>query len=121
MIPFFIVALLLGLLLPLGAGYCYDQGWIDHLLSFLYESTFLIAFVTSVIFVYLYRMGNPAHFVHLYLLSMVVKLVACLVFLVVMVMSDRAGAITNAVYFLIAYLTFTTAEIGFLYPKISRS
>lgn len=121
MVRFLIVALSLTVLLPVAARYSFDHGWIDQLPSFLYESTFLVAFITTVIFVYLYRMSKPSHFVQLYLLSMVVKLVGCLVFLVFMVLTDRDGAIANAVYFMVTYLTFTTTEIGFLYPKISRS
>lgn len=105
----------------MAARYSFAQGWITELPSFLVESTLLMAFITTVIFVYLYRMSKPSHFVQLYLLSMVVKLLGCLVFIVFVVLTDRDGAIANAVYFVIAYLTFTTAEIGFLYPKISRS
>mgnify|MGYP003580014521 FL=1 len=66
-------------------------------------------------------MSKPSLFVQLYLLSMVVKLVGCLIFLLLIVLADRAGAVANAVYFMVVYFVFTTAEIGFLYPKISRS
>ncbi|HEU5146388.1 MAG TPA: hypothetical protein VFT90_06730 [Chryseosolibacter sp.] len=121
MFLFLIVALLLTVLLPVAVRYFFAQGWIDQLPSFLDASTFLMAFITSVIFVYLYRMNRSSHFVHLYLLSMVIKLVACLIFVVLIVLADRGGAVANAVYFMIAYFIFTTAEIGFLYPKISRS
>ena len=121
MIPFLIVAVLLTVLLPVATRYCFTQGWIDQLPSFLFESTFLMAFITAVIFRYLYRMKKPSHFIQLYLLSMVVKLVACLIFVMFLVIADRDGAVANAVYFMVVYFTFTVAEIGFLYPRISRS
>lgn len=79
-----------------------------------------MSFITTVIFLYLYRMTRPSHFVQLYLLSMVVKLVGCLVFLIFIVMEDRDGALANAVYFMVSYFIFTTTEIAFLYPRISR-
>ena len=112
---------MLTVLLPVGARYLFSQGWINEMPSFLYESTFLMAFITTVIFIYLYRMSKPSHFVQLYLLLLVVKLVGSLIFLVFMVRTDRGGAVSNAVYFMVAYFAFTSAEIRFLYPKISRS
>ena len=80
-----------------------------------------MAFITTVIFVYLYRSGKRSHFVQLYLLSMVVKLIACLVFILLIVLEDRQRAVANAMYFLTVYAVFTAVEIGFLHRKISAS
>ena len=121
MFPFLVVAALLAALLPPATELLYREGAIKALPTFLYQSTWLMAFVTCVIFVYLYRLGKPAHFVQLYLLSMVVKLVASFAFLLLMVLEDRPGAIANTLYFLVVYFLFTTVEIGFLYMKISGS
>lgn len=96
------------------------HGAISTIPSFLYESTWLMAFVTTVIFMYLYRVAKPTHFVQLYLLSMVVKLLACFAFALLMVLTDRPGAIPNTVYFLVVYFIFTSFEIAFLYRKIAR-
>ena len=80
-----------------------------------------MAFMTSIIFVYLYRRGTPGLFVQLYLLSMAVKLLACLAYNLLMIIEDGSGAIPNVLYFLFVYTVFTAVEIGFLYKKISRS
>lgn len=101
--------------------FVYYQGWIPRIPSFLYETTLLMAFITGLIFAYLYRSGTPSFFVRLYLLSMVVKLLACLTYNLIMVMDDRQGAVMNVVYFLLTYFIFTAVEIGFLYRKISGS
>lgn len=94
-------------------------GWIGDIPSFLYESTWLVAFITSVIVVYLYRANKPGVFVQLYLLSMAVKLLAALAFCILMVLDDPAGSVVNVVYFLLIYLLFTALEIAVLYRKIS--
>ena len=121
MFPFLATILVLTLLLPWAANWFFSHGWISELPSFLYQSTWLMAFVTTVIFVYLYRAGKQAHFVQLYLLSMVVKLIASLAFVLLIVLEDRQRAVANAMYFLIVYAIFTAAEIGFLHRKISAS
>lgn len=112
---------MLALCLPPVVKMAFGQGWISEVPSFLYETTWLVAFVTSVLFVYLYRMARPSAFVQLYLLSLAVKLLACLAYSVLMIMDDRHGAVTNVLYFLIIYFLFTTLEIVTLYKKISAS
>lgn len=121
MLPFIIVILLLTFLFPVATRFFFTEGWIAEVPSFLYESTVLMAFITTVIFVYLYRSKKASHFTQLYLLSMVVKLIAALVFVVLIVVIDRPGAVANAVYFMVSYFVFTAVEVGFLYPKISGS
>ena len=121
MFPFLVTMLALTLSLPWVANLFFSQGWIPGLPSFLYPSTWLMAFITTVIFIYLYRVEKQAHFVQLYLLSMVIKLIASLAFILLIVLEDRPRAVTNAVYFLTVYAIFTAAEIGFLHRKISAS
>ena len=121
MFRFFIVIIVLTLALPPVVGFMHDNGWIARKPSFLLETTWLIAFATSLIFFYLYRWGKPRLFVQLYLLSMVVKLLACFAYTLLMILQDRDGAVPNVIYFLAIYFLFTTLEIGFLYRKISNS
>jgi len=121
LLPFIIVASLLAFLLPSAVEVFHTKGWIDAVPSFLYESTILMAFITIVIFIYLYRSRKATHFTQLYLLSMVVKLVTALVFIVLIVIIDQPAAMPNAVYFMVLYFVFTVVEVGFLYPKISGS
>lgn len=96
------------------------QAWIYQTPSFLYETTWLVALITSILFVYLYRLEKATYFVQLYLLSMVAKLIAYLVYNTIIVLEEPGNAVANVVYFLIVYLVFTALEIGFLYRKISR-
>jgi hypothetical protein len=111
----------LTLALPLAVDFMYDLEWIARKPSFVRETTWLVAFATSVIFFILYRWSKPKLFVQLYLLSMVVKLIACFSYTVLMILQDRQGAVPNVIYFLAIYVLYTTLEIAFLYSKISNS
>ncbi|MGC1243083.1 MAG: hypothetical protein WA874_15950 [Chryseosolibacter sp.] len=112
------MALALGL--PPLTRYSVSQGWVPEVPSFLFETTWFMAFATTVIFVYLYKPRQPSFFVQLYLLSMAVKLVAFFAYNLIMVLDDRGGAVANVLYFLSVYFLFTAVEIGFLYKRISR-
>jgi hypothetical protein len=118
---FFITIIVLTLALPPAVGFMYDQEWIARKPSFLRETTWLVAFATSLIFFNLYRWSKPRLFVQLYLLSMVVKLLACFAYTVLMILKDREGAVPNAIYFLVIYFVYTALEIAFLYRKISSA
>lgn len=121
MIPFFIVVIAVSVALPPAVTSLYEQGWLLQRPTFLYETTWLVAFATSVIFVYLYRWGKAGYFVQLYLLSMALKLIACLAYCIFMILEDRQGAVPNVLYFMAIYFVLTALEIGFLYRKISDS
>ncbi len=121
MLPFFLAAAFFALGLPPFVSLSFDKGWIPLMPSFLYETTWLVAFITSVIFVYLYRMAKPSLFVQFYLLSLVVKLVACLSYALLVILENRAGAVANVVYLLLVYLLYTGLEIAFLFRRISGS
>ncbi len=121
MFRFLVPAAILTIGLPPMVSFLYRHDWIPRLPSFLYESTWLAAFLTTIIFVYLYRQANPSLFVQLYLLSMAVKLIACVAYCLLMILQDRPGGGANITYFLVAYILFTALEIALLYRKISRS
>ncbi len=104
--------------LPLATRWLWLQGLIPGIPSFLYFTTGLVAFLTTVIFAYLYSMDEPSMFVRFYLLSLVVKILAALAYCVVMVLKDSDGRTVNVVYFLVVYLAFTALEIILLYRKI---
>jgi hypothetical protein len=116
---FFIPAAALTFGLPPAVNFLARTGCIGGRPSFLHETTWLVAFITSVIFVYLYRLNKPSFFVQLYLLSMAIKLMASFAFNLLMVIADPAGAVPNVLYFLAVYIGFTTLEIACLYRRIS--
>lgn len=121
MVPFLLVTIGLALVFPPVVEAGFREGYISKLPSFLYETTWLIAIFTAVIFIYLYRSGKSGHFVQLYLLSMAIKLLACFAYNLIMITGDLPGAIANVLYFLLVYALFTAVEIGFLYRKIAGS
>ena len=120
MVPFFFIVILLAGGIPPAVAFAHHQGWLPAEPSFLYETAWLVAIITAVIFVYLYRSRSASWFVQLYLLSMAVKLLAYFAYNLVMILEDRQGAVPNVLYFLALYFVFTAVEIAFLYPKISR-
>ncbi len=121
MTRFIIPAALLTAALPLATRWFWLQGWIPGVPSFMYFTTGVVAFLTTVIFAYLYAMDSPSMFVRFYLLSLVIKILAALAYCVVMVLKDPAGRTINVVYFLVVYLAFTALEIVLLYRRIDSS
>jgi hypothetical protein len=93
--------------------------FIEQQPSFAYQTLFLLAFATGLIYRYLYSLKKPEHFVQLFLLLTVVKLVAFLGYNFFMVIKDKPGAKYNVVFFLIAYFLYTFFEIVFLYRRVS--
>jgi hypothetical protein len=87
--------------------------------TFLYKTLLLLLFSTGIIFIYLYKANRSGYFIQLYLLTMVIKVLAYCTYNLIMIMSDKPGAIHNVVFFMIAYFIFTGLEIGFLYRKIA--
>jgi hypothetical protein len=106
---------------PLLVQWAGQEGWISSVPTFLYPSTALVAIVTTVIYLYLYRLNKPSMFVQFYLLSMVIKIVTALVWCWLMVSQDRENSVVNVVYFLVLYVSFTVLEILLLHRKIGSS
>lgn len=101
--------------------FAHRQSWIENLPTFLAETLIFLVFCTLTIFVYLYKLSKPGLFVTLYLLSMAVKLVAYGAYNLLMIISDKEGAIANVVFFMAVYALCTGLEVAFLYQRISRS
>jgi hypothetical protein len=89
--------------------------------SFFYATLVFMTVVTAVVYVYLFRVKEPAHFTQFFLLLTVVKLIACLAYCTVMVLKSRQDSKTNVVFFLAMYIIFTAAEVIFLYSKSRRN
>ena len=87
--------------------------------SFLWATLPFLLTTTTWIFRRIYHSERPK-FMTRYLLSLVVKVLIYLAYLVVIILMDRPGAVPNAVFFLALYVAFTFIEIYFLYPKVSR-
>lgn len=119
MIPFLILAGVLALGLPPLVRFGALRGWLPEIPTFLTETTWVVALITAIIFVYLYRSNKRTWFVQLYLLSMVVKLLAYFAYNLIIILEEPRNAIANVAYFLSVYLAFTALEIAFLYRKIS--
>jgi hypothetical protein len=96
------------------------QAWLKELPSYFFQTLILLLFGTGLLYIYLYRFNRQDLFVHIYLLSMVVKLLAYGAYNFFMIIDDEAGAVANVSWFMLLYLIFTLLEIVFLYRKISR-
>jgi hypothetical protein len=83
------------------------------------ETTLLL--LLSTVFICRFLLRSPEDsFVQLYLLTVVVKLIAFLIYNVLVVMLDPLSRDANVGFFIVSYLIFTFLEIGFLHRKISR-
>lgn len=93
-------------------------GWIGHIPSYYVEILIFVFLTTLILFSYLYRAAPGPHFVQLYLLTMGLKLLGYGAFGLIIILSDREGAASNAALFIITYLAYTALEVAFLYRKI---
>ncbi len=95
------------------------QGW-WALPLFWREIIFFVFFITAVIGYNLIKLRQKQlAFVQFYLLSITLKLVAGLAFIFFIVWKTPVEAKGSAALFIVAYLTFTLLEVGFLIKKES--
>lgn len=120
MLRFVITLMLAALIFWAGLIVGVNSGWIQNKPSFSFEILVLLFTATLIIFFYLYRVSKNI-FVQLYLLTMAVKIIAYVSFILIMVQKDRSGALGNVVFFMLVYIVFTALEIGFLYRRINAS
>ena len=97
-----------------------QQHWFDMTPSFAFEIILFLGLSTLVIFYFLMKHTRSTSFTQVYLLSMVLKMLAYVTFILVIIFSDTGGAVANAVVFLVAYFLFTGLEVGFLFSRINR-
>jgi hypothetical protein len=90
--------------------------------SFFYQSLVLLTASTIGLYFYLLRVrkDRPDFFVHFYLVSIAIKLLAYGAYLALIIWEDRPGALENVVFFIAVYAVFTALEVGFLWRQISR-
>lgn len=119
MIRFLIALLACAVLLALGSLYAHAHGWIGVLPSFFYQTLIFLVFSTAIIYLYLYRSNKTGLFLHLYLLTMVVKFIAYGAYNLFVILEDKPGAVVNVVFFMLGYFIFTVVEIAFLYRRIT--
>ena len=119
MIRFLLVLLISTLMAGGGTWLLVDLGILPVLPSFFYPTLILLPVCTFSIYRYLMKANKPAVFTLLYLFTMVIKLIAFLVYTMIMVLEDRAGAVPNVMFFLSLYVFFTALEVIFLYRKIN--
>ena len=120
MIRFFFTLLTVALVLSTVAWVSADSRWIPSLPSFFVQTTIFLLFGTGLLYFYLYRFNKPDFFIHLYLLTMALKLLVYGAYNFFMIIDDRKGAVSNVVWFMTLYFIFTALEIAFLYQKISK-
>jgi hypothetical protein len=82
--------------------------------SMLWPSLLFTMTCTAVMFRRVYR-SSREHFMTNYLLTIVVKLLISLVYAVVVMLLDKAGAVPNVLFFLLLYIVFTILEVVYLF------
>ena len=97
-----------------------QQHWLNTTPSFAPEIILFLGISTIVIFYFLLKHAQSTSFTQAYLVSMVLKMLTYVVFILVIIFSDKAGAAANALLFLVAYLLFTSLEVGFLFTAVNR-
>jgi hypothetical protein len=120
LIRFFIALGVAALVLVVAAYIMINQHFIEVLPSYFYQTLILLLFGTGLLYIYLYRFDRQDFFVHIYLLTMVVKLLAYGAYNFFVIMDDESGAVANVGWFMLLYMIFTLLEIVFLYRKISK-
>jgi hypothetical protein len=86
--------------------------------SFLILILTVLALGTWLVYFFIQR-TNREDFIRNYLLTIVMKLLAGGVFILILLYIDKPGANANAILFMAAYLLFTGLEVGFLFRRLS--
>lgn len=118
MVRFLVSLLALGLLISGSLFTALRLDWISQAPSYHVEILIFVFLTTLILFSYLHRAAPGPHFVQLYLLTMVLKILGYGAFGLIVILSDRPGAASNALLFIITYFMFTATEVIFLYRKI---
>jgi hypothetical protein len=114
----FIIATLIVSLLLIGGGYLF----FETLTDFFWVSLIFLALST----VGLYRVlvnikrDKPEYFVHVYLGTLAIKLIAYVSYIFVMAKLRPEEVFWNVVFFMIGYVIFTALETVFLYRVVNR-
>ena len=97
-------------------GLAVELGWIASEPTYSSEIIFTLALITIILFYRLNKIqkSNPQGFVQFYLFSIAVKMVVGCVLILVIIFTDREGAMANALLFIVSYFTLTSIEIFFL-------
>ncbi|MBT1702668.1 hypothetical protein [Chryseosolibacter indicus] len=85
--------------------------------SFLYETVILLVVTTGGIYFLLNK--RLRHFLLLYLLTTVIKILAFGVYTLIVVLEDKKGANVNVIFFMICYFLFTAVEVIFLHRRVT--
>jgi hypothetical protein len=111
---------LLAIALIFGAYVGEQQHWFASSPSYPTEIISFLGVSMATIFYFLNRrLGSPS-FVQAYLISITVKMLAYGVFILIIILMDRMGAIPNVILFMVSYLLFTVVEVGFLFRAVNK-
>jgi hypothetical protein len=94
----------------------------DVLPGYFYQTLIFLFVSTAGLYHFLLRtkQQRPDFFVHFYLATTAIKLIAYGVFVFLMIRKQPEQAAANIAFFMIVYFLFTFIEIGFLYREVNR-
>jgi hypothetical protein len=97
--------------------------WSYEVLPGYFYKTLIFLFICTVglyRFLLKTKQQRPDFFVHFYLATLAVKLVAFGAYVFFMVRKQPEQAHQNIIFFMLVYVIFTALEIGFLYRHVNR-
>ena len=113
------MTLLLALLIGLTVRLLEVYSLVDRAPSYWMEILLTFALITVLVYFVLHRITqvDPTEFVRAFLMSVVLKIILSGVAIVIMSKLNRAGANSNAVFYLCCYGVFTALEVVVLYKQ----
>ena len=113
------MTLLLALLIGLTVRLLEVYTLVDRAPSYWMEILLTFALITVLVYFVLHRITqvDPTEFVRAFLMSVVLKIILSGVAIVIMSKLNRAGANSNAVFYLCCYGAFTALEVVVLYKQ----
>lgn len=114
----FIITTVIISLLLISSGYLFFQ----TLPGFFYPSLILLVLSTVGLYRFLINIkrSQPDYFVPVYLGTLAIKLIAYVVYIIVMIKRQPEDVFGNVVFFMIGYVIFTALETTFLHRVVNR-
>ena len=119
MIRFTIAIFFISALLYFVVQYGVSHAWFAAP-SFQYEIVGFLALATLAFYIYLLKRisKKPEDFVSAFILTLVLRFLLFAGFMMTLIFIDKAGANSNALFFMVVYVIFTVTEVAFLYRKV---
>lgn len=90
------------------------SGWLSSPPTISIVVNVVLVLLTVVVYQVVSRAGDQQKFAQAYLLTIVIKILAACILVVVAILADRVHARANVIFLLILYVVYTGIEVSFL-------